>query len=101
MGVETIITYTLTALPTIAYYAILLLLSAIAFIFAFVVVFIQTPGEFVHPYYAEGSGFGNDHSVTRGYPRLRGGGYYPPPIRMSRGRGRFIKRIGVARPRFY
>ncbi|RVD88920.1 uncharacterized protein DFL_003083 [Arthrobotrys flagrans] len=73
------ITTILSTLPTIVYYTLLLLLSLSLFILASLFVFIHTPGDFIHPYYeTEGSGFGNDHSLNRGY---RPGRTFLPPVR--------------------
>ncbi|KAF3266335.1 hypothetical protein TWF217_009387 [Orbilia oligospora] len=83
---------TLSILPpitTLFYYAIAAILSFFAFLFVLLFIFINTPGEFVHPYYESSSGFGNDHSMIRGYPGRRR--MVMPPMRARGGLG-YIKR---------
>ncbi|KAK6513611.1 hypothetical protein TWF506_008048 [Arthrobotrys conoides] len=92
----------LTAFPpltTILYYTITLLLSFLTFLFVLLFIFINTPGEFTHPYY-ESSGFGNDHFANRGYPGRRRT-FFPPPARArARGGMGFVRRTRAG-PRFF
>ncbi|KAK6499130.1 hypothetical protein TWF481_011701 [Arthrobotrys musiformis] len=69
---------------SIAYYTLTLAIAVAIFFIAFLILFLHTPGDFQHPYYEEGSGFGNDFAVVRGYSGRRM--LMPPPRRVRRGR---------------
>ncbi|KAK6523374.1 hypothetical protein TWF281_001354 [Arthrobotrys megalospora] len=74
----------LTNLYTIAYLGAIAVLAFAAFLLAFIIVFIYTPGDFTHPYYEDGYGYGNHHSSNRKYRPLPPPRFIMPPVRRFR-----------------